>query len=251
MRRFGLIGYPLGHSFSKQYFTLKFARESLLNCRYDNYELENPDLIIDLIQLHPDLCGLNVTIPYKTEVIKYLDSIDDESSEIGAVNVIKVTLRFGKPFLKGYNSDAFGFRQALLPFLDGRKIESAIILGSGGSSRAVNYVLRKLKIKTIGVSRSGGSGCISYSDLTDKLISDNKLIINTTPVGMFPAVDEKPDLRYEYLTPSHILFDLIYNPELTSFLKEGKERGCKIIGGLTMLHLQAEKSWEIWNDQNL
>ena len=136
MRKFGLIGYPLGHSFSKQYFTLKFSRESLLNCRYDNYELENPDHILDLIELHHDLCGLNVTIPYKTEVIKYLDSIDDEASEVGAVNVIKVTFREGKPFLKGFNSDVFGFEQSLKQSLRNRKIESAIVMGSGGSSKA-------------------------------------------------------------------------------------------------------------------
>lgn len=251
MRKFGLIGYPLGHSFSKQYFTLKFARESLLNCRYDNYELENPDHILDLIHLHHDLCGLNVTIPYKTEVIKYLDSIDNEASEVGAVNVIKVTYREGNPFLKGYNSDVFGFEQSLLPFLKDKKIKSAIVLGSGGSSKAINYVLRKLQIKTVSVSRSPQLGRITYSDLTPKLVLDNKLIINTTPLGTFPEVNDRPDFRYEYLTPEHILFDLIYNPELTAFLKEGKDRGCEIIGGLKMLHLQAEKSWEIWNDINL
>ena len=251
MRKFGLIGYPLGHSFSKQYFTLKFARESLLNCRYDNYELEDPDHILDLIQLHHDLCGLNVTIPYKTEVIKYLDSIDDEASEVGAVNVVKVTHREGRPYLKGFNTDVYGFRQSLLPFLKGKKIDSAIVMGSGGSSKAINYVLRKLKMKTICVSRFPHPGRITYNDLTEKLISGNKLIINTTPIGTFPAVNEKPDFKYEYLTPGHILYDLIYNPEITSFLKEGKDRGCEIIGGLTMLHLQAEKSWEIWNDSRL
>jgi shikimate dehydrogenase len=251
MRKFGLIGYPLGHSFSKQYFTLKFARESLLNCRYDNYELESLDHIIDLIHLHHDLCGLNVTIPYKTEVIKYLDSIDNEASEIGAVNVIKVAYKEGKSFLKGFNSDVFGFEQSLKPILKNKKIENAIVLGSGGSSKAINFVLRKLHITTVCVSRSANNGMITYNDLTDKLISDNKLIINATPLGTFPAVNEKPDLKYEYLTPEHILFDLIYNPELTSFLKEGKERGCEIIGGLKMLHLQAEKAWEIWNDPNL
>jgi len=251
MRKFGLIGYPLGHSFSKQYFTLKFSRESLLNCRYDNYELENPDHILDLIELHHDLCGLNVTIPYKTEVIKYLDSIDDEASEVGAVNVIKVTFREGKPFLKGFNSDVFGFEQSLKQSLRNRKIESAIVMGSGGSSKAIHFVLRKLHIKAVTVSRTLHTGRITYDNLTDKLISDNKLIINTTPLGTFPNVNDKPDFKYQYLTPEHILFDLIYNPELTSFLKEGKDRGCEITGGLEMLHLQAEKSWEIWNDTNL
>jgi shikimate dehydrogenase len=223
----------------------------MLNCRYDNYELENLDHVIDLIQLHQDLCGLNVTIPYKTEVITYLDSIDDEASDVGAVNVIKVKHREGKPYLKGFNTDVFGFGQSLMPFLKDKKIDGAIVLGSGGSSKAINYVLRKLHIKPICVSRSPQPGKIIYSDLTDKLISDNKLIINTTPLGTFPVVSEKPDFKYEYLTSEHILFDLIYNPELTSFLKEGKERGCVTIGGLEMLHLQAEKSWEIWNDTNL
>jgi shikimate dehydrogenase len=248
MRKFGLIGYPLGHSFSKQYFTNKFLVESIPDCIYENYELKNPDLIKGLIIDDPEICGLNVTIPYKTEILKYLDIVDIEAVEVGAVNVLKVLNSGGRRIMKGFNTDLFGFRESLIPYLDGKKINSALVLGTGGSSKAVAYILKKLGIGIVYVSRKSGEGIISYSDLTREIIIDNKLIVNTTPLGMFPAIYAKPDLNYTCLSKDHILFDLIYNPSLTAFLTEGKERGCKIIGGLNMLHLQAEKSWEIWND---
>jgi shikimate dehydrogenase len=251
MRKFGLIGFPLGHSFSKQYFANKFFSEAIPDCSYENYELENLSLLRDLISKDRELNGLNVTIPYKSEVFKYLDHSDNEAAEVGAVNVLKISDKAGSRIIKGFNTDIFGFKKSLSPHLHGRDINSAIILGTGGSSKAVTYVLKKLSINIIHVSRRSGGDNISYDELTDAMLIENQLIINTTPLGMFPGVDSKPDLNYNCLTTSHILFDLVYNPALTTFLKNGKERGCKIIGGLEMLYLQAEKSWEIWNDPDI
>jgi shikimate dehydrogenase len=251
MRKYGLIGFPLGHSFSKQYFTDKFISDSITGCSYDNYELKNLSGFKNLILSDHELCGLNVTIPYKSEIFNYIDNIDNEAVHVGAINVIKIS-RNGEKFLtKGFNTDIFGFSESLIPHISGGKIKSALILGTGGSSKAVVYVLNKLGIEFISVSRRSGGNSISYNELAGKAILENKLIINTTPVGMYPEVDKKPDLNYNYLTSGHILYDLVYNPALTAFLKEGKERGCKIIGGLDMLHLQAEKSWEIWNDPDI
>jgi shikimate dehydrogenase len=251
MRKFGLIGFPLGHSFSKQYFTEKFISESIPDCCYLNFELENLSSIKDLILDDPELCGLNITVPYKTEIINYLDSLNNEAAGIGAVNVIKVSGKRGRRLIKGFNTDIFGFRESLVPHLNNRKIASAIVLGTGGSSKAVCYVLRESGIEIIHVSRRSGENLVSYNDLTDEILLDNKLIINTTPLGMFPYVDSKPDLNYDCLTSAHILYDLVYNPSKTAFLKKGEERGCKTIGGLDMLYLQAEKSWEIWNDPTI
>ena len=247
MRKFGLVGFPLGHSFSKQYFSDKFINESISDCSYENYELEKLDSFNEMILNDPEICGLNITIPYKSEVIRYLDNVDNEASEIGAVNVIKISYKREKPILKGFNSDIFGFRESLLQHLSGGKLRNAIILGTGGSSKAIVYVLNKLDVSIIQISRNSGNGFISYKELTDKMLKENELIINTTPLGMFPNIKDKPDLNYDCLNRNHVLFDLVYNPSLTAFLKEGKERGCTLIGGLEMLHLQAEKSWEIWN----
>jgi shikimate dehydrogenase len=251
MRRFGLIGYPLGHSFSKQYFTNKFLKEAIPDCSYENYELEDLSLLKDLISKNRELYGLNVTIPYKSKVLKYLDYSDHEAAEVGAVNVLKISDKAGRRKIKGFNTDIFGFKESLSPHLYGRVINCAIILGTGGSSKAVAHVLKKLGIRIIHVSRRPEGDSISYNELTDAMLIENPLIINTTPLGMFPGIDDKPDLNYNCLTTSHILFDLVYNPAITTFLKNGKERGCKIIGGLEMLHLQAEKSWEIWNDPDI
>lgn len=251
MRKFGLIGFPLGHSFSKQYFAKKFINESIPDCSYENYELEKLLLLKDLVSKDHELFGLNVTIPYKTEVFKYLDYYDNEAAEVGAVNVLKISDNAGRRIMKGFNTDIFGFTESLSPHLIGRDITSAIVLGTGGSSKAVSYVLKKLGINIINVSRKRGEKNILYKELSDEMLIENKLIINTTPLGMFPDITDKPDLDYNCLNTSHILYDLIYNPTLTTFLKNGKERGCKIIGGLEMLHLQAEKSWEIWNDPDI
>ena len=251
MRKFGLIGFPLGHSFSKQYFTDKFISESIPDCSYENFELKNLDKIRDLVQHDPDICGLNITIPYKSEIIEYLNDADNEAVEIGAVNVLKIKREKNRPVLKGFNTDIFGFRESLTSHLHGRKINNAIILGTGGSSKAIAHVLKKAGIRLILISRSPGRGYITYNDLTDKMLIENELIVNATPLGMFPEIDKKPDLNYRCLNENHILFDLVYNPSVTAFLKKGKEQGCKIIGGLEMLHLQAEKSWEIWNNPDI
>jgi shikimate dehydrogenase len=251
MRKFGLIGFPLGHSFSKLYFTNKFISESIPDCSYDNYELEDLKSLEDLILKDHELCGINVTIPYKSDVFKYLDSADDEAIAVGAVNVLKITRTGGKPKVKGYNTDTFGFEKALMPHLDTGKINKAIVLGTGGSAKAVSYVLRNLNIGITHVSRNPGMNSISYNDLTDEILVENKLIVNATPVGMYPRTEAKPRLNYSCLTDSHILFDLVYNPALTTFLQKGKEQGSKTIGGVQMLHFQAEKSWEIWNDETI
>ena len=249
MRKFGLIGFPLGHSFSKQYFTGKFISESIPDCSYENYELENLELIKEIISGDHELCGLNVTLPYKSDIIKYIDIIDNEAAEAGAVNVLKISHLGASRVIKGYNTDIFGFMESLAPHLN--KIRNAIILGTGGSSKAVAFSLNKLGIGITQVARISGSGFISYNELTDEMLIKNQIIINTTPLGMFPDIDQLPDLNYNCLTSDHILFDLVYNPSLTAFLKKGKEQGCLTISGLKMLHLQAEKSWEIWNDANI
>jgi len=251
MRKFGLVGFPLGHSFSKKYFTDKFISESISDCAYENYELENLDLLDDIVLTDREIVGLNITIPHKTEIFKYCDIADDEAVEVGAVNVLKIKYTNGKRLIMGFNTDIFGFEESLVPHLTGRKINSAIMLGSGGSSKAVEYVLKKLGINIIHVSRSLKGKSISYKELTDKILTENRLIINTTPLGMFPDIETLPDLNYSSLTPGHILFDLVYNPEITSFLKEGRKQGSMIIGGLQMLHLQAERSWKIWNDSQV
>jgi shikimate dehydrogenase len=249
MRKFGLIGFPLGHSFSKLYFINKFISESIHDCSYDNYELEELKSLEDLILKNHEISGLNVTIPYKSEVLQYLDSADDEAIAVGAVNVLKITRNGGKPMVKGFNTDTFGFKKALVPHIDFQKVNKAIVLGTGGSAKAVSYVLKKLNIEITQVSRNpGGENCISYNDLTDEMLIENKLIVNTTPLGMFPHINAKPRLNYSCLTTNHILFDLVYNPSLTTFLQKGQEQGSKTIGGVQMLHFQAEKSWEIWND---
>ncbi len=247
MRKFGLIGYPLEHSFSAVYFLRKFEREDVADAVYTNYPIQNINELPGLIEKEPELCGLNVTIPYKKQVFKFLDFIDKQAKEAGAVNVIKIIRTERKTILKGYNSDIYGFRESLLPFL-GKNVRQALILGTGGSSGSVAYVLENLNINTIFVSRSRKQNCITYQEITPGLMKESNLIVNTTPAGMYPATDAKPDIPYDCLTDSHILYDLIYNPEKTLFLQEGERRGSIVINGLQMLKLQAERSWEIWND---
>ena len=249
MKKYGLIGYPLGHSFSQKYFSDKFAHESITDCIYLNFPLERIDHITELIK-DEELCGLNVTIPYKAQVIRYLSHIDKDAEEVGAVNVIKFSGRGESRILKGFNSDIYGFRESILPYL-GMKEERAIILGSGGASLAVGYVLKTLGIPFLKASIMGEPGTIRYDEITNDLISAHRIIVNTTPLGMFPASGTFPDIPYQYLTKDHLLYDLVYNPEITLFLEKGKERGCTTIGGLKMLHLQAEMSWKIWNDSAL
>lgn len=241
MRTFGLIGFPLTHSFSVNYFTDKFQRENISAARYYNYPIQNIGDVLQVFE-RENLCGINVTIPYKETIIPFLDELDSSASGVGAVNT--VVLRDRKKI--GYNTDVYGFENSLRPLLREHH-NKALILGTGGSSKAVAYVLKKLGIKFQFVSRTQKENTISYRDLKPQTILEYKLIINTTPVGMFPETQDAPDIPYSFITSQHLLFDLIYNPSETEFLKRGKQQGAQIKNGLEMLHLQAEKSWTIWN----
>jgi shikimate dehydrogenase len=245
MRKFGLIGYPLGHSFSKKYFTDKFDIESIADCVYENFPISDIDKLFPLIHSESQLCGLNVTLPYKSSVIKYLDSVSTEAKEIGSVNVVKILRNKGNIRLVGFNSDVTGIKDTLFPYFN--RIKTAIVLGTGGSSRSVCYLLKTHGIEVIQVSRTEKPGLLTYSSLKKSILAQSQLIVNTTPVGMFPDVDSKPDIDYSVLGENHILFDLVYNPVITSFLKEGEKQGAATLGGLKMLHSQAEKAWQIWN----
>jgi shikimate dehydrogenase len=248
VRIFGLIGYPLGHSFSRTYFTEKFRRERISGCIYENFPIKSIDEFPELLQRNPDLAGLNVTIPYKTEILKYVNITEDSVDQIGAANVLKIKRENGKTYISAHNSDVNGIRDSLVPCTHGGKVTRVLILGTGGSSKAVDWTVRRMGCETILVSRSGRKGILTYEDLTAELFASVQLIVNTTPLGMFPDIDSKPPINYNLLTSSHILFDLVYNPEMTAFLKKGKERGCTIITGMKMLRSQAERSWEIWNE---
>jgi shikimate dehydrogenase len=250
MRKFGLIGYPLGHSFSKKYFTDKFQAEQINDCFYENYPLKSLDGFREWVSDEDELFGLNVTIPYKSEIIRLLDFTEKEAEEIGAVNVIKINRNGCLVKLIGFNSDVTGIKDTLIPYISGN-VRNALVLGTGGSSKAVCHVLKKLGLKVEIVSRNRKPGVLSYSDIDSATIDQTQLIINTTPLGMFPNIGNKPDINYRWLNSNHILFDLVYNPELTSFLKMGAEQGCRIISGIKMLHSQAEKTWEIWNNDSL
>lgn len=244
MRQFGLIGYPLSHSFSKGYFTEKFLKEGIDDCHYDIFPLESIGDFVDLCEQHKNLVGLNVTIPYKEKIIPFLDELNNEAAAIGAVNTIKFIN--GKKI--GYNSDCYGFEMSLKPLLKPYHT-NALILGTGGASKAVEYVLKKLGISFQYVSRNKTANTINYDELDERIIHHSKLIINSTPLGMYPNIENSPDISYDFITDKHLLFDLIYNPEETQFLKEGKQRGAQTKNGLEMLYLQAEKSWEIWNSR--
>lgn len=241
MKRYGLLGKNIGYSFSKNHFTEKFIKEDL-HCTYENFDIGRIDEIKKIVQL-PNLKGLNVTIPYKEEVISYLDDLDPIAKEIGAINVIKIDKNLK---LKGYNSDCYGFSESLKPLLN-TSIKKALILGTGGASKAIAYTLRQLDIAYVFVSRNPEPNQLSYSDLDEDFIRAHKLIINCTPIGTHPNVENYPDIPYEYLTENHVLYDLIYNPSETTFMKKGKSNGAIVSNGLQMLILQAEKAWEIWN----
>lgn len=240
MNNFGLIGKKLSHSFSKEYFTKKF-KELSIDSSYELIELESISEIEDFIKQNK-FKGLNVTIPYKESIIPYLDELDVISTSIGAVNTIK----FENGKSKGYNTDYFGFKQSLLSFISSMNVK-AIILGAGGASRAVQKVLLDLKIDFEVVSRKANENCISYDELNEEIIETHKLIINTTPLGMFPNILLYPDIAYNCITNEHYCFDLIYNPDETTFILNAKSKGAKVKNGLEMLHGQAEKSWDIWN----
>lgn len=245
MKQFGLIGFPLGHSFSKKFYTEKFENEQI-DARYDLYELDDISKFASLIE-NTELNGLNVTIPYKEKVIPFLDELDDTAGKIGAVNVIKFIRKNNKLILKGYNSDAIGFEEALKPYLKSFH-NKALILGTGGASKAINYVLNKLNIETTFVSRTASTDRLTYQDLNQNIISDNLLIVNASPVGTFPHSDECPDIPYQFLTEKHILFDVVYNPSVTLFMKKGKEHGAQVFNGEGMLIGQAKAAWKIWNE---
>jgi shikimate dehydrogenase len=251
MRRFGLIGFPLSHSFSKNYFTTKFGKEGINNAQYDLFPIENIAQLPELIRTTPGLEGLNVTIPYKEAAISYLDELDKTASDVGAVNTICIQLKDNRPYLKGYNTDVFGFRQSIKPFLESHH-ERALILGSGGASKAVAHVLKEIGVAVYFVTRKKTPGIpnmFEYAELNEHIIRHFPLIINTTPLGMYPNVDQAPDIPYQLLTDKHFLYDLIYNPEVTRFMAEGKKRGTPSINGLSMLQQQAEMAWKIWNKE--
>ncbi len=245
MKKYGLIGYPLGHSFSMGYFNEKFKNEAI-NAVYENFEIPDIQDITTVIGSNPDLAGFNVTIPYKEKVMDYLDYIAPEAAEIGAVNVVKVTHNGERAVLKGFNSDVVGFVNSIKPLL--RPLhKKALVLGTGGASKAVEYGLRKLGLETIKVSRTEKDNTITYGQVTPELLSEYKVIVNCTPCGMAPHFDECPNLPYDSIDDSFLLYDLIYNPEETLFLRKGKEKDATVKNGLEMLLLQAEQGWNIWN----
>jgi shikimate dehydrogenase len=241
-RLFGLTGYPLSHSFSKKYFTDKFRNEFLADCRYENFPLENISALPELIKAQPDLRGLNVTIPYKETVMPFLDELSDEAKQIGAVNCIKIAS--GK--LKGFNTDYVGFLRSLKKKLKPHHAH-ALILGTGGSSKAVQYALSLQNISYRFVSRTKRENVFSYNELNKETMEQHTLIINATPLGMSPAINECPNIPYQLLSQKHLLFDLIYNPAETVFLQKGKVQGAAVMNGLEMLQIQADESWKIWN----
>lgn len=243
MKRFGLIGFPLTHSFSKKYFSAKFEKENISDCAYENYEIPKIEQFTSIIKNNPDLKGLNITIPYKQQVLPYLDSLDVSAEFVGAVNVIKIG---SDKKLKGYNSDYYGFLESLKRMLPENFSLKALILGTGGAAKAVEGALKTLKIEYQYVSRQK-DGILSYDQLTKEVIEDHKLIINTSPLGMFPKTDTFPDIDYSFIGQGHFLFDLVYNPEITLFMQKGIDQGAAVKNGLEMLHLQAEEAWKIWN----
>ena len=245
MDKYGLIGYPLGHSFSVGYFNEKFSNEHI-NAKYINFEIPSIEDFAEVIESDPELRGLNVTIPYKEQVIPYLDSLSPEANAIGAVNVIRITRKGDKTHLKGFNSDVIGFTRSIEPLLE-RHHKKALILGTGGASKAVDYGLRSLGIETKFVSRTKRPGFFTYEEITPEIIKDYNIIVNCTPLGMYPNTDVCPTLPYEAMDSHNLLYDLLYNPDETLFMQKGKEHGAITKNGLEMLLLQAFASWEFWN----
>jgi len=261
MKQYGLLGYPLSHSFSHGYFAEKFKKEGI-DAQYENYAIASIDKLPQLIAENTQLVGLNVTIPYKESVISYIDILDPEAEAIGAVNTIRIE-RDGnhKPRLTGYNTDLPGFRESILPLVEKLRNSSrirflektyegfalkALILGTGGASKAVEYGLKQMGIETLYVSRSPKGGRVTYENLSHSYYDEYHIIVNTTPLGMYPNVQTCPPIDYKCIGPNHLLFDAVYNPEKTLFLQKGEKQGAIIKNGLEMLHLQAEASWKIW-----
>jgi shikimate dehydrogenase len=244
MKLYGLIGFPLTHSFSARYFSQKFEQEQLNNCQYQNFEIEQVEELKTILSANPDLCGLNVTIPHKTTVIPMIDELSEDAGNIGAVNVISIIN--GKTI--GYNTDALGFKQSLNGWLPAG-IKGALILGTGGASKAIVYVLKQMGISTKIVSRQNGAD-LTYEQIDQAIIDTHQLIINCTPTGTSPQIDSYPELPYSMFTKNHYLYDLVYNPAETAFMKQGTKHGAKTKNGFQMLILQAEAAWKIWNPTN-
>ena len=248
MDKYGLIGYPLGHSFSISYFNQKFQDENI-DAVYENYEIPSIDALPEVLSSNPELKGINVTIPYKEKVLPFLDSISPEARAIGAVNVIRVSHKGNKTILKGYNSDVIGFTKSIEPMLEKKWHQKALILGTGGASKAIDYGLRNLGLETVFVSRYERPGTIQYKNITPEVVKEYNVIINCTPLGMYPKTEVCPELPYEAMDSHTILYDLIYNPDETLFMKRGAEYGANVKNGLEMLLLQAFSSWEFWHEK--
>lgn len=248
MKTFGLIGYPLGHSFSKKYFNDKFEREGLTEYEYVNFEIDSIAKFPSIFDQYEHICGLNCTIPYKQQIMTFLNEIDSAAAEVGAVNTIKPIMSPEGLRLKGYNTDIIGFERSLSPLLQS-KHNKALILGTGGASKAVKFVLTKLGINYLSASVEPELYVneIRYNDITEELIEESLLIINATPLGTYPKIDQCPSIPYEAIGSEHVLFDLVYNPAETLFMSKGAKKGAKTKNGLEMLHEQANAAWEIWN----
>lgn len=248
MRLFGLIGNPLSHSFSAKYFAKKFEMENISDAGYRLFPLKDISEVTSLIETHTDLQGFNITIPYKLAILPYLNHMTNAAKSVGAVNCVKIERSASGLILTGHNTDVYGFRESLLPLLKPYH-SKALVLGTGGAAKAVCYTLNELGIDYTLVSRSGNDALtLNYSQLSEKIFNDNLLIINTSPVGTYPDADKCPDIPYQFLSKRHLLFDLIYNPAETKFLRLAREAGANTLNGSKMLELQAEKSWEIWNE---
>ncbi len=248
MQKYGLIGFPLGHSFSRNFFNQKFETEKI-DAQYLNFEIPEINGFTNVINNNPELNGLNVTLPYKQQIIPFLDDLNADAKAIGAVNVIKFEKNGSdRPRLVGYNSDIIGFKNSISPLLNASH-KKALILGTGGASKAVFQGLKQLGIEPTFVSRTAKESCLTYEELTPELMQKYTVIVNTTPLGMFPKVDACAPIPYEQLTSAHLLYDLVYNPEETLFMKKGKEQGAIVKNGLEMLHLQAIAAWEIWQKE--
>ncbi len=240
--KFGLLGKNIAYSFSKGYFSSKFSDLGLSNCSYENFDIEDISEFTEIIENTTNISGLNVTIPYKQAIIPYLNELEASAKAIGAVNTIKIS----PSGLKGYNTDAYGFQKSIEPYLKNHH-KKALILGTGGASKAVAHILKKLNIDYKFVSRTAKNNGFTYENLNQRIIEDFTIIINCSPLGTFPNITEKPQIPYTFISKNHLLFDLIYNPEKTAFLAQGEANGATILNGLRMLELQAEKAWEIWN----
>ncbi|RKD90545.1 shikimate dehydrogenase family protein [Mangrovibacterium diazotrophicum] len=248
MKTYGLIGYRLGYSFSKGFFTEKFEKENLQEHEYVNFELDTIDEFPGIFEKNDHIAGLNCTIPYKQQIMPFLDEIDEEAATVGAINTVKIIRSEAGVKLKGFNTDIYGFENSLKPMLS-EKHKKALILGTGGASKAIKYILKKLGLSYVSASieETLNEGEIRYEEINEDLLKEYLVVINATPLGTFPKVENCANIPYEFLTSDHVLFDLVYNPEETLFMKKGKAQGAAVKNGLEMLHLQAIKAWEIWN----